>query len=82
MIHSSTAIAWIPRDQVTSVYQYEREFFDYINQGSLDSASVVAPLLVSALRPRSVLDVGCGQGAWLRVWGESGVPEFTGVDGP
>jgi SAM-dependent methyltransferase len=29
------------------------------------SAAVVVPLIVELLQPRSVLDVGCGQGEWM-----------------
>src|SRR5262245_48451965 len=31
--------------------------------------------------PKSILDVGCGPGAWLRAADELGVSEFYGVDG-
>jgi SAM-dependent methyltransferase len=33
-------------------------------------------------RPASVVDVGCGSGAWLRVFREHGVEDVVGVDGP
>jgi hypothetical protein len=36
---------------------------------------------VELVRPRSVVDVGCGDGAWLSVFGELGVNELLGVDG-
>lgn len=63
------------------VHRYTGEFFEYINAGSLASARVVCPLVVERLKPRSVLDVGCGAGAWCRVWGELGVEQVVGVDG-
>ncbi|MBN2194627.1 MAG: class I SAM-dependent methyltransferase [Polyangiaceae bacterium] len=62
-------------------HEYDDGFFQYINAGSLAAARVVCPMLVDWLKPRSVLDVGCGAGAWCRVWLESGVPEVLGVDG-
>ena len=50
--------------------------------GSRESAGVVVPLLVDGISPRSVVDVGCGLGAWLAVFAEHGVDEVLGLDGP
>ncbi len=36
---------------------------------------------MGALPVRSVLDVGCGQGAWLAAWKEHGVSDSVGMDG-
>ncbi|MFZ6014449.1 MAG: class I SAM-dependent methyltransferase [Bacteroidota bacterium] len=33
------------------------------------------------VQPRSVLDVGCGLGTWLKAFEECGVKDFKGVDG-
>jgi len=62
-------------------HEYQDDFFSYINAGSLASARVVCPLLVSWFSPTSLLDVGSGAGAWCRIWGESGVRAVIGVDG-
>jgi SAM-dependent methyltransferase len=43
---------------------------------------VVVPLIVERFRPRSVVDIGCGSGAWLRVFRQHGVEDVLGVDGP
>lgn len=63
------------------MYTYDRQFYKYINRGALDSAGQVVPL-VQELIPglESVLDVGCGAGAWLSVWKSAGV-QVTGLDG-
>jgi SAM-dependent methyltransferase len=37
--------------------------------------------LISAIPVRSVVDFGCGQGAWLSVWAATGA-SVTGIDGP
>jgi len=60
---------------------YDGGFYEYINAGSLSSARVVCPLIKEWLSPLSVLDVGCGAGAWCKVWGEVGVGQVAGVDG-
>ena len=62
-------------------HEYDPRFYEYINAGSLASARVVCPLLVEWLKPQSLLDVGCGAGAWCKIWLESGVAEVLGVDG-
>jgi SAM-dependent methyltransferase len=64
------------------MYKYRAGFFDYINAGSLESAGVLVPFLCQHLEIESVLDLGCGQGAWLKVWGDNGVRDITGIDGP
>jgi SAM-dependent methyltransferase len=60
---------------------YDEKFFDYVNSGAIWSAERILPRLLSELAPGSVLDVGCGQGAWLSVWKKLGVMEITGIDG-
>ncbi|MCP2669694.1 GtrA family protein [Maricaulaceae bacterium EIL42A08] len=60
---------------------YDDTFFTYIEQGSFRSAREVVLIMVEALSPASVVDVGCGRGAWAKVWGEEGVAEVHGVDG-
>ena len=64
------------------MYEYDRKFYHYISGGSLASARVVVPLLRELLPipPSSVLDVGCGAGAWLSVWKQQGCQVF-GLDG-
>jgi SAM-dependent methyltransferase len=62
-------------------HEYKDDFFDYINAGSTASARVICPLLVRWLSPTSLLDVGCGAGAWCKQWSESGVANVRGVDG-
>ncbi|MGC2466710.1 MAG: methyltransferase domain-containing protein [Candidatus Acidiferrum sp.] len=56
----------------------------YISEGpasSLQSARIVVPTLVSIVKPRSVVDVGCGSGAWLSAFRENGVERILGLDG-
>ncbi len=40
----------------------------------------MAPLVVDLLRPRSVVDVGCGTGLWLAEFKRLGVGDVQGVD--
>jgi GR25 family glycosyltransferase involved in LPS biosynthesis len=47
---------------------------------SLSSAEVVVPVLVDTFRPRSVIDIGCGLGAWVKEFEKSGVQVAHGLD--
>jgi SAM-dependent methyltransferase len=60
---------------------YDASFFDYVNLSARAAAERIVPLLRQELAPLSVLDVGCGQGAWLAVWQNHGVEDVFGVDG-
>jgi 2-polyprenyl-3-methyl-5-hydroxy-6-metoxy-1,4-benzoquinol methylase len=60
---------------------YTANFFDQLQAGALRSARAVVPYLLNLLRPVSVIDVGCGRGAWLAVFREQGVQDVLGIDG-
>jgi SAM-dependent methyltransferase len=62
-------------------YVYDDAFFRYIQEGSTRSAQKVVPLVAQALGVKSVLDVGCGAGAWLREYRNQAVTDCLGVDG-
>jgi len=64
---------------------YDGEFYRRCVEESGRSARVIVPLLLDLLAPvatRAVVDVGCGAGAFLRVFREHGVPRILGMDGP
>jgi SAM-dependent methyltransferase len=63
------------------MHLYNKKFFDYISDGSTDSAKKIVPILQDYLEFNSVLDVGCGLGAWLAIYKEFG-KIVTGIDGP
>jgi SAM-dependent methyltransferase len=63
---------------VKKTYRYT--WFESRKAGARQSASVVLPLVCQVLRPKSVVDVGCGTGSWLAVFHEMGVREVLGVD--
>jgi SAM-dependent methyltransferase len=60
---------------------YDKQFFAYIRAGSRASAAVILPLVIGALHPRSVVDVGCGTGEWLNYFHQAGIDEYVGLDG-
>jgi SAM-dependent methyltransferase len=60
---------------------YSNGFFEQISAGCERSADVVVPMICDLVRPASVVDVGCGQGVWLRRFKRSGVTRVFGIDG-
>lgn len=60
---------------------YDARFFDWVNLTATRSARAVLPAMQACATVRSVVDVGCGQGAWLAVWAECGVDDVLGLDG-
>jgi Methyltransferase domain len=67
---------------MSELHEYTDEFFEYIERGSIASAKEFTSFLTPLLGLNSVLDVGCGRGAWLREWHNAGVRIAQGVDGP
>jgi SAM-dependent methyltransferase len=63
------------------VQPYTPEYYQALRDGARRSAEVVVPLLLQYVRPRHVIDVGCGQCTWLAVFREHGVEDVCGVDG-
>jgi len=45
------------------------------------SAENILPFVFSIFKPISVLDVGCGNGSWLKACKDLGVAEIFGIDG-
>lgn len=63
--------------------QYTKQFFQDLEDHSYQSAKVVVPLVAKLIRPTSVIDVGCGNGLWLKVWQEDlQFDNYLGVEGP
>lgn len=60
--------------------EYTEEFFQALREGASRSAAVIVPLVLDLIRPRSVVDVGCGTGAWLAAFARHGVADYLGVD--
>lgn len=73
----------MPRVQHPAVnsYAYDETFYRYIQRGATSSAQVIVPIVVDRLKIDSVLDVGCGAGAWLAEYHKQDIPVCIGVDG-
>lgn len=56
----------------------------YIHERSVHNtraAEVIVPEIIAHFHPKSVVDVGCGIGTWLKVFEENGVSHLLGIDG-
>jgi SAM-dependent methyltransferase len=60
---------------------YDYGFYEDQVGGSLQSAREVLPVVLSLIKPRSVVDVGCGMGTWLSAFREQGIEDVIGLDG-
>jgi hypothetical protein len=60
---------------------YNSTFYEGQFEGSLTSASHFFDILFQYYKPNSVVDFGCGIGAWLSVVEKYGVGNLTGLDG-
>ncbi len=61
--------------------RYDSTFMAYTAAGSRRSADLIVRLLLNEIPIKSVLDVGCATGTWLRAWSEAGVSNIHGIDG-
>lgn len=59
---------------------YDTKFYNQIDEGALRSANIIIPQLIEQfVHPLTVIDIGCGTGAWLKVFKEHGA-QIHGVD--
>jgi SAM-dependent methyltransferase len=63
------------------MYEYRTDFYRFLASFAVRSAQRIVPKVTAVVPARSVVDFGCGQGAWLSVWAAAGIP-VVGVDGP
>ena len=61
---------------------YTNSFFRSRKKFASNSATVLVPILCELFKPRSVVDIGCGDGAWLAEFRKHDVTRILGVDGP
>jgi SAM-dependent methyltransferase len=66
---------------MTQISPYSTTFFRTHEQASLASAREILPLVFDLVKPRSVVDIGCGVGTWLAACVEYGIDDVLGVDG-
>jgi methyltransferase family protein len=60
---------------------YSSAFFREHRTGARNSASVIVPRLIDVIKPASIVDLGCGSGAWFTAFNAEGVTDVLGLDG-
>jgi hypothetical protein len=60
---------------------YDSAFYQRNQTVSLSSAQLVVPFVLEVVNPRSVVDVGCGDGTWLSEFYRQGIEDILGLDG-
>lgn len=58
-----------------------RYFHDVKIHHDTSSPDIIIPIILETINPKSVIDIGCGLGAWLQSFSKQGVTEILGVDG-
>jgi hypothetical protein len=61
--------------------KYPKVFYEKRKGISSRSAEQIVPILIDIFQPKSVIDIGCGSGSWLRIFQEKGVGDILGIDG-
>jgi len=60
---------------------YGATFYDRQREGSLNSARAILPIVFNLVRPKSVVDFGCGVGTWLATAKQLGAERCVGLEG-
>ncbi len=60
---------------------YDEEFYEELGSLAEHAAAEIVPLLLRLFTPSSVIDVGCGDGAFLHEFARHGVTDLHGVEG-
>ena len=60
---------------------YSGRFFAHLRDASVKSADALVPIVLDIHPARSIIDVGCGIGGWVKAFVEHGVADAVGVDG-
>ena len=61
---------------------YNDQFYKSLTEGSYSSAKPFVSILnFVSIKPKKVIDVGCGRGPWLKAFADSGSRELVGIDG-
>jgi len=61
---------------------YSAEFFEDLRGSSSKSAKIIAQFILNKIKPKSVVDFGCGTGELLKALESMGKIDCLGIEGP
>ena len=80
--HSEVSTVSIgPTSAIGSARPYDRSDYTRWQTTARSSAAAIVPEVMSIVQPRSVVDVGCGSGAWAAEFIARGVADVLAIDG-
>lgn len=59
---------------------YDKKFYE-INRRDIISAEKILPYVLNIIKPKNIVDFGCGSGTWLSVAQNLGYNDVLGIDG-
>jgi|ERR1035437_2358486 2-polyprenyl-3-methyl-5-hydroxy-6-metoxy-1,4-benzoquinol methylase len=59
----------------------KQPYSHFENIHNTDAPRQIVPVVIDLINPKSVIDVGCGLGTFIKVFKESGINEIVGIDG-
>jgi len=70
-------------NEINSDYNryYDKDSYRQHAVGMSNSAEVILGLIYNLYNPKSIIDIGCGQGAWLNAAESFGATTLKGLDG-
>ena len=60
---------------------YSKEFYLALQERAIQSAQTIVPMVIELIQPSSLIDIGCGNGAWISIFRENGIEDVIGIDG-
>lgn len=60
---------------------YDSSFFKNLEKTAFDSSLQLIPLILSKFKSKSIIDIGCGNGIWLKTIEQFGIKNYLGIDG-
>lgn len=60
---------------------YTEDFYKNQREISRILGKEIIPIIFEYIKPKSVIDIGCGVGGFLSIFKEMGISDILGVDG-
>ena len=60
---------------------YNNAYSGYLDPIKISSGNEIIKIIKQYYTPKSVIDIGCGKGMFLKCWKDSGVETIAGIDG-